>query len=120
MNDIFGHPPTLTELPRGNSHLRSVFGSAKKIWWRGLVGPLRSEGMEAVLQLPAKHQVYRVADSPRCLFHADTCHCSFLFPFTEGANSGRIWRNGQECVLVSSRCGQWAWSTPFQSSIGLS
>ena len=39
----------------------------------------------------------------------------FLFPLTEGASSGRIWRSGQTCVLVTG----WAWSVGVALAISV-
>ena len=70
-----------------------------------MVGFPQSGGMEAVLQLPAKHRVW---GSPDPCFMQIPASESLVFPFslTEGAKSGRIWRNSQECVFVT----EWAWS----------
>ena len=67
------------------------------------MGPLQSGGM-AVLQLPA-NSGYRVPNPPPpdARFMQIPASESLFFPFslTEGANSGRIWRSGQEHVLVT-------------------
>ena len=39
----------------------------------------------------------------------------FLFSRTKGANPGRIWRSGQDSVLVT----KWAWSMGMVSSISV-
>ena len=74
-------------------------------------GPLQSGGMEAVVWLLAKQQVRGSPGPPgaRSMQIPASELLLFLFSFTEGANSGQIWRSGQTRMLVT----EWAW--PFIS-----
>ena len=74
-----------------------------------VMGHSQSGGMEAVWWLLAKQQVWGPQPPPprACFMQIPASESLFfLFSLTEGANSGWIWRTGQNCVLVT----ELAWS----------